>query len=244
MLQFGACPRCKLDISPERKKQSPVICDHCGFSHYENEQLVKAATEKQIIILFSSFVVIALGSFMQLVNWDNHSLDIIPLKIKDTIGMTSPADADRTAEICMDLKKWDCVESNYSKVGNADATKLPRLGHFQMKRAKYNEAAQTYYKFFQNSGTDLEASYNYAKALSQLGKVDEATKYFDSVLAARPNVLQVTVVQNYVKLLMDNQRYDQARKLIQDIRGKGPDSAMFMESEFQKIKSIKTASRE
>lgn len=32
MMAFGACPQCKLDISEERKKQSPVVCNHCGFT--------------------------------------------------------------------------------------------------------------------------------------------------------------------------------------------------------------------
>ena len=35
----------------------------------------------------------------------------------------------------------------------------------------------------------------YAKALAQLGKVDDAVKYFDQVLAARPDVLVVARLQ-------------------------------------------------
>ena len=114
-----------------------------------------------------------------------------------------------------------------------------------MKRAKYNEAAQSFYKFFQKGGNDLEASYSYAKALAQLGQVDEATKYFEQVLAARPDVLQVTVVQNYVKLLVEHKRYDQGLKLIKDIRSKGPEYTSFMDAEFKTIQqNLTTASRE
>jgi tetratricopeptide (TPR) repeat protein len=244
MLEFGACPRCKLDVSAERKKSLPVICDHCGFTLTNNENQVKKVADRQTMILFGSFSLFVLISFFQLTNWDNYSLEIIPLKIKATLGMTSPGDADRTAQICMDLKKWDCVESNYSRFTEASPERLTRLGQFQMKRAEYNEAAQTFYTFFKKGGNNLEASYSYAKALAQLGQIDDATKYFDQVLAARPDVLQVTVVTNYVKLLMDHQRYDQARKLIQDVRSKGPQTASFMETELQKIKSVTTASRE
>lgn len=244
MLEFGACPRCKLDISGERKRLSPVVCNHCGFSSSAKNNVVNIAIEKRTIIIYSSFLALFLGSFIQLTNWDNYALDIIPLKVKETLGMSTVNDLNRTAEICMNLKKWDCVESNYSKVGGQDLTQVPRLGNFQMKRAKFNAAAQTFYGFFQRGGSDLESSYNYAKALAQLGQVDEATKYFEQVLAARPDVLQVTVVQNYVKLLMEHKRYDQARKLIQDIRRRGPETGSFMETEFKKIKDVTTASRE
>lgn len=243
MLEFGACPRCKMDISLERRKQTPVICDHCGYTGAPGPALVRKAAEKQTLIIYVSFVTIAVACFMQIMSWDSHWLDSIPVRMKGTIGLGSAADVERMAEICMDLKKWDCVESEYHKAGSIDSTKLSRLGHFQMKRAKYHDAAQSYYSFFSKGGSDLEASYNYAKALAQLGQADEATKYFEQVLAARPDVLQVTVVQNYVKLLIDHGRNDQALRLINDIRGKGPETGSFMESEYQKIKGGATASR-
>ena len=243
-MAFGACPQCKLDIAPERKTQRPVVCNHCGCTVSNSETLLDAEGEKKTIIAFGAILIFILASFIQLMNWDNYSLEIIPLKLKETLGMRSPADLERTAEICFELKKWDCVESNYSARAQTDSTQLPRLGAFQMKRAKYNEAAQTFYSFFQKGGSSLEASYNYAKSLAQLGQVDEAIKYFDQVLAAKPDVLQVTVVQNYVKLLMEHRRFEQAKKLITDIRKTSPESASFMDTEFKKIQDVTTASRE
>lgn len=70
-------------------------------------------------------MVLMLASFIQLMNWDNYSLEIIPLKIKSTLGGLSQPDLERSAEICMELKKWDCVESNYSTIGQLDSTQLP-----------------------------------------------------------------------------------------------------------------------
>jgi tetratricopeptide (TPR) repeat protein len=181
---------------------------------------------------------------VQIANWDTAWIKIVPLAAKSTLGMMSPDDIEQKAQICMDLKKWDCVESEYNHAARIDASKWMRAGHFEMQRAKYNEAAQSYYKFFQNGGQDLEASYNYAKALAQLGQVDEAVKYFDQVLAARPDVLQITVVQNYVKLLMEHQRYNQAKNLIDKVRSEGgPTAGEFMEPEFEKIHDMLTASR-
>lgn len=244
MIQFGACSRCKLDISEDRRNARPLICNHCGYTHSQTNSIAKGQTEKQTIVIFTSVVIVTVLAFVQLLNWDKYALEMIPLKIKSTIGMTSVSDSNRSAEICMELKKWDCVESNYKTVAIVDPSQLSRLGHFLMKRGKFSDAAQSYYAHFKNGGNDLESSYNYAKALAQLGQVDDATKYFEQVLAARPDVLQVTVIQNYVKLLMDHQRYDQARRLIQDIRGKSPESGLFMESEYKKIKDLTTASRE
>jgi tetratricopeptide (TPR) repeat protein len=110
-----------------------------------------------------------------------------------------------------------------------------------MSRGHYQEAVNTYRTFFSKGGVDLEASYNFARALGQVGMVDEASKYFDYVLGAKPDVVQVTVVQNYVKLLMEANRLDQAQKLIEGVRKQSETSAYFMEDEFKKIQASKGA---
>ncbi len=243
-MEFGACPQCQLDISPERKLKRPVICNHCGFTS-SNDEIMQGKIERRSIVWFSAISVFVIAAHIQLSNWDKHSLSIIPLGVKSTLGMMSQADHEHKAEICIDLKKWDCVETSYVSIAKADSTQWQRAADFQMKRAKYAEAAQSYYQFFQNGGESLEASYSYAKALAQLGQVDEATQYFDQVLASKPDVLQVTVVQSYVKLLMDHQRYDQAKVLIDKVRAQsGVTGEQFMDEELNQIKTLTTASRE
>lgn len=242
MLEFGACPQCKQDISPERRKLQPVICNHCG--HTVSKNTTQAEVDNKSIKIMLGFSVLVIAGYIQVMNWDTAWLKILPLAAKETIGMSSPSDLEAKSEICMELKKYDCVEEQYIKSAQKEPAKWERAGNFEMKRAKYNEAAQSYYKFFQSGGQNLESQYNYAKALAKLGQVDEAVKYFDQVLAAKPDVLQVTVVTNYVKLLMEHQRYDQARLLIDKVRRDGgPTAGSFMESEYNKIPGIKTAAR-
>jgi tetratricopeptide (TPR) repeat protein len=238
MLEFGACPQCKLDISPERKKIRPIICNHCGYTS-GNDQKLENEIQKKTIIAFFAVSIFVIAAHIQLSNWDKYSLSIIPLTVKEMMGADGPADFEAKSEMCMELKKWDCVEAAYLKAAAVDPVKYQRAGDFQMKRQKWNPAAQSYYKFFQAGQQNLDASYSYAKALAKLGQVDDAVKYFDQVLAAKPDVLQVTVVQNYVKLLMDAQRFDQAKVLISKIRkDSGPAGESFMEDEFKKIKDL------
>jgi len=245
MMEFGSCPICKQDISEERRRQRPVICNHCGFTATQTSQQVQNQVEKRTIIWMSAICFSIVAGYLVLMNWDKHSLSIIPLTVKETFGGMTPADHEKKSEICMDLKKWDCVESAYTHIAQNDQSAWRRVGDFQMKRAKYSEAAQSYYRFLQGGGQDLGVSYSYAKALAELGQVDEAVKYFDEVLAAKPDVLQVTVVQNYVKLLVEHKRYDQARTLIEGTRTRGgPTAGMFMEAEMKQIQALTTASRE
>lgn len=243
MMEFGACPQCKLDIAPERKIKQPVVCNHCGFTTSRNEE-VRREIDKRSIIGMAGASILLLAAYIQVMNWDSAWLSIIPLSLKQTVGFVSANDIERHAEICFNLKKYDCVEEQYTRAAGLDPAKWERTAHFEMQRAKYGQAAQSYYKYFQSGGQNLESQYNYAKALAELGQVDDATKYFDQVLAAKPDVLQVTVIHNYVKLLMNHRRFDQARALIVKVRKDGGESAgSFMDEEFKKIGQYATASR-
>jgi hypothetical protein len=55
-------------------------------------------------------------------------------------------------------------------------------------------------------------------------------------LAAKPGILQVTVAQNYVKLLVGAGRLDQALNVIDRIRKKGENASQFMDSEYKVIR--------
>ncbi len=141
----------------------------------------------------------------------------------------------------MDLKKWDCVEAAYLETAKHDVQLFKRAGDFQMKREKYAEAARSYYPLFQDGKVqDIEVSQlQLRKSSCSHRSGDEAVSYFDAILAARPDTLQVTVVQKYVKLLMQHQRYDQAKVLISKIRkDSGPAGEAFMEDEFTQIKQL------
>lgn len=240
--EFGSCPRCQFEISPERRQESVVVCDHCGFVISNSEQLFREKNEKRFITLAVGVGFLIIALFLQLCIWDSHFLEVIPLQAKDLIGASSNQDLERMAAICLERKKLDCVERAYSRLGERDQSQLLRLGKFEMSRGHYNEAVETYRQFFSKGGIDLEASYQFARALGQVGMVDEAAKYYDYVLGAKPDVLQVTVVQNYVRLLMEANRLDQAQKLIEGVRKQSQTSVYFMEDEFQQIKA-RSASR-
>lgn len=241
MLELGGCPRCHHEISSERKLASPVVCDTCGFVITSSVEEQQDHMDKRFTRLAFGLAFVMVAGFMQLSIWDTHAIEVIPLQVKELLGTSSNQDIEQFADICMDRKKLDCVEKEYTRLGDRDPSQLLRLGKFQMQRAHYTEAVNTYRTFFSKGGIDLEGSYQFARALGQVGMVDEAAKYYDYVLGAKPDVLQVTVIQNYVRLLMDAQRFDKAKQLIQDVRSKSAASAYFMDDEFKKIQAVSGA---
>lgn len=236
------CPRCLLSINRERLYANPIVCDSCGHVLSEKQDSVEVGLERSFMWSIVAFSAFTLAAFMHVSTWDQFSGEIIGLKVGETIGTSSMADMERMAQICLELKKYDCTERKLAQLSRQDVRIYARLGKFQMSQRKFTEAADSFRRFFNSGGGDLEANYQFARALGELGKIEEATKHFEYVLASKPDVLQVTVAQNYVKYLVQANRYDRARDVILKLRRKGDSVSSFMDSELKEIQQ-KFASR-
>jgi tetratricopeptide (TPR) repeat protein len=236
MFQFGTCPRCKSDIDEKRLASNPVICQACGFTPNVAGRRVAAQIERKFLKTSLAITFVLVAGFIQAVNWDRYAVEIVPLKIKQWTHTASTMDLMRINLVCRERLKHDCVESalsDMSQSGQLEA--LAELGKYQAKRGRKAQAANSLAQYFSQGGLDLEANYQYAKVLSELGQIDQAASRFDQVIKARPETLQITVTQHYVHMLMNNGRRDQALALIKGVRGTSPEASLFMETEFKAL---------
>ena len=235
MFGHETCPRCAQEIALSRLHASPKVCDSCGYVLNNTEKIQLKRVERNSLISVVIAALFILAGFVHLINWGNHSLEIVPLQAASLVGIESPARLLRLADICLDVKKFDCVETAYFRLAATDNEGWIRLGKIQFNRGKYVEAAESFRQYFSKGGQDLDAAYSYARALGEAGRSTEASKYFDYVLAAKPGTLQITVAQAYVKMLVSSGHPDQALKVIDSIRRKGQNAAQFMDSEYKVI---------
>lgn len=247
MLQFGHCPRCASEISSERIVGGTIVCG-CGWSRSIRSDTVD---RNNIDRTCASIIVIGgilIAGFLHAVNWDKHFFAIVPLKTKQVAGMASTTDLERIAEICVDRKKHECVERAYADIAVAqpqNLANLSRLGQLQYKRDRLSAAAATFAKYFTMKGDELEAAYTYAQTLSKLKRYEDAGRYYQMALAKKDNVLQVTVVRNYVQMLVTANKLQQAKTVILTYRKKSASANLFMAKELEDIRSrlgeVKTA---
>jgi tetratricopeptide (TPR) repeat protein len=242
MLNPKICPRCHLNINPQRLAQMPAVCDCCGHVLSSSESSEQVDLEKSLLKSAIGSSIFLLLFLAYIGSWGSYSLEIIPLKIGHWTGRNSAADMERLAQIGLDLKKLDMVEQEYSLLAkNVDPKNYARLGKFQLSRMEYKEAAEAYRQYFQLGNRDYDARYNYARALSESGRIDDAAKNFEYLLKARPGVRQVTVVQRYVSMLVKAQRFDQAQRVIEHVRKQDPAASRFMDTEYKVIAERKNS---
>lgn len=234
-MEFGNCPRCKQEVSQERQRLSPIICNHCGFTSTKAEITVMDKVESKFIKTAIGLSVVLAAGFIQVANWDTHAAAVLPLQVKSLIGAMSAEDHDQMASICMDRKKYDCVELSYGKSANASLENRARFASFLFKREKIRASADQYKTYFAQGGVDLEATYEYAKALSQLGQFDEASVLFQQVIDAKPETVQITVLQHYIRALISGNQLEKAKTIIEDVRKQSAQANSFMEPELKQI---------
>lgn len=234
------CPRCQQDFSPERRNSVVVVCGSCGWTPADHNKSVDNGLHKRFGIVATVLATVFTVGFIQTVEWDNHAVEIVPLKLKQTIGSASAEDLSRIGEICIERSKLACTEQAYKEMAQKNPEEYARLGKFQFQRGLFKDATWAYGNYFEKGGKDIEARYYMARSLGEVGQVDQAVEAYEQVLAAKPETLQVTVIQHYVRMLMDNQRLEQAKVLIDGVREKSATNAYFMNDDFKKIEEVKT----
>lgn len=238
VLHFGNCPQCGTEVSQERVLGSSIVCE-CGWTKSLRSD---AANRRNMDKTCAAIVLIGgllIASFLQAVNWDRHFFAIIPLKVKQITGSASSTDLEAIAAICNERKKFECSERAYVQIARkhpSNLANLNRLGQLQLQRERYAQAVDTLTLYFSQKGSELDASYTYAQALTKLKKYDQADRYFRFTLDQRQSVLQVSVVRAYVQMLIEAKRLTQAREIILTYRKKSQTAEMFMNKELAEIR--------
>ncbi len=233
------CPRCAQTISSERFSAEVVVCNHCGFTS-DNTEAARRAEQEKIFVKFVAIVgILLITGFMHLVEWDQHFFTIIPLKMKQMVGAASGEDLRKIVQICEVRLRHSCVEQALAQLSQKlpnDADVMLQLGEIERKTGQTAKAVEAYRAHFARGGNSSEAAYQLARIFEFNGQYKEAKEFYTRALFARPEVLQVTVVQNYVDMLIKMGERNEAKGLIDDIRKKnGPSAHYFMAKEYDSI---------
>ena len=203
---------CKVCGSALKKSGQTVFCQ-CGWHASANNKNLAQLNQKVIKGIIAVSFALMLG-VAYVGYWGSSSLSIIPLKIAQWTNSLDEASFTKLKNVCMHLKKYDCVEGAYTSFYNSshDLQALSELGHFQYRRKDFHSAAQTYRMYFKNQGRDVTAAYNFAHLLEKANNTADAEKYYKFALMSRPGVVQVTVMRSYIDLLVKTGQIKKARK--------------------------------
>jgi tetratricopeptide (TPR) repeat protein len=235
MYDFGACPRCKMEIESERLRNSVIVCNHCGYTANMVQRKIEQAAEKSFIVIATGLCALMSFAFVMAVQWDTHTFEVLPLKAKQMIGMTTASDLQRLVEICESRKNVDCQLQATEQLTRFDNEAFASLGKLHFLSNKNKQAIASFSQYFRNGGLNLEASYNFARALEKEGQVEMASQYYETVIDARPETLQITVTRHYINMLIEYNKKSEAKMVLAKIREKGANTKNFMDPVFKEL---------
>lgn len=240
------CPRCQSEVSKERLSEAVIICNHCGYTAEGPAHRFDYKTDKKSIQLIAAISALLIVALVHSGNWGGAATQIIPLKLKAWTGFADESDYRAIADICIARIKQDCVEKALAQVMDLNPTAIEvkaELASFLMRSGREAQAESYFADYFKSGGMSAESAYEFAKLLEKQNRIDEASKYYDIALVNKPDSLQVTIVQSYVKMLMSVGRLLEARTVIDSVRNQGESAKAFMTKEYDEITSSMMAKK-
>lgn len=185
------------------------------------------------------FAVTAILTFSWISIWDTHSLTVLPLQAKYTLGFAKFEDLNALSNICFERKRYEC---------SSNALKALITGYKTKNPVHYTQAIESHLKLGQtknaliyiNTFEKVQApSVELLAQKAQLQiKLGEDQKALDSLtrasrLATGPE--KVALIREQVNLLVKLNLFQQAQSKIMEVRRSSAIAHLFMEKELKAI---------
>lgn len=232
------CPACYKPAQTDRLVGTQAYCS-CGLSWDINGKISKsenqASSGARTIVIFSILLV---STVLHYVTWDQFSLEIIPLKIKQLTGLAKAKDYLEIATICEKRQKTACQLDSLKQayqLNNKDLRSLALAADIHMKKTEYKQAAQLFQTYFSHSEALPVHRASYALALNEIGDLKGAEIQYKQVLSQDNKEPNFVAARAYVDVLIKTSALDKAKGVIEEYRKATPTSALFLDKEWKLI---------
>lgn len=235
-----ACPKCGAVIDRERLSDPVVVCQECGSMVNDTEQEEEKKQYWSFVWTLSSVFAVVLVLFFYMRHWQGQAASVFPLQFKSVFGLAEVGDFEKLQSVCEDQQKVDCIADLTQKIQlqqPGHLLSLERLGHIKYLTKEYDDAVEAYRTYFVHGGRGPDALYEYAVSLEKIEDTDRARSIYEIALRQKPDVLQITVYEKYVKLLIKTGDVRKAIETIRYVQSKATRSVDFMDDELKKLQS-------
>jgi tetratricopeptide (TPR) repeat protein len=236
---INSCPRCQFDISNDRLEAEILVCNHCGYTNDQRMQSEQNSIAKKFAQGTVIAAVLLIVSFVHVVQWDRHFFSIMTLSAKSMTGMADSQDLREIVSICKERMKHSCTEDALYKLAKLESNNpdlLFDLGEIRRKTGQIDGAVAAYKAHFERDGQSVGAAYEWARIEESRGQIEKAKELYARALSLKTDVLQVTVIQTYVNMLLKANQFSEAKTIIEDVRKlKGPSAQYFMANEMAQV---------
>src|SRR5690606_12659278 len=117
-------PRCQNAVDEARLKEAVVVCNHCGFVSESRQAALETRVDKHTVRTMAIVAMLLVAGFIHVANWGASAVAIVPLKMKELIGVANAQDLEQIVQICTEQSKAVCVEQALQGIADKDVQNL------------------------------------------------------------------------------------------------------------------------
>lgn len=215
MTRYGICPVCGSHIPEDRHDNGWVLCE-CGWLGSTNTEKYERETQKRSILWIMSVSIFILVGFMHSTRWGNDSINIAPYQVQNLLSIADQNTLITYSDYAFKHRQYELSESLMSKWAEKENTPeaWEKLALLRAQMKNYTEAVYAFDKYYQTEGNNPLTMFHYAKVLQELERDDLAEKIYVHIVGLDPDTYQRTVVEELVRLLINQQRFKDAQNIL------------------------------
>lgn len=227
------CLRCHAKIETTEVQ----VCPDCGWMPEVGQKNIDKESQRSSLLAFLAITLTASLLFVHTSTWDQYAFEVIPSKVKQSLGIASELELLSVANMCKERMLINCQETALEQAlekNQNNIVAIKELALLKKLQDKNAEALVLYARFVQLEGTDTKALYDYANLLTAAQNYELAEKYYVTALKSKPDVLQISVNEAYVNMLSKAGQLQKALKHIETLRKTGAPE-YFLDREYVQI---------
>tara|TARA_Y100000817_G_C16846872_1_gene540399 strand:+ start:892 stop:1617 length:726 start_codon:yes stop_codon:yes gene_type:complete len=235
-----SCPKCGAVIDRKRLSDPVVVCQECGTVVNDAEKVEEKKQYWNFFWSLASICAAILVLFFYMRHWQGEAASVFPLQLKSLVGLAEVDDFEKLQSVCEDQQKVDCISKLTQEIQlkqPGHLLSLERLGHIKYLTKNYDDAVESYRTYFVHGGRDSSALYEYAISLEKIDDPEKARSIYEIALRQKPDVLQITVYEKYIKLLIKTGDVKKAIETIKYVQSKATRSVDFMDGELKRLEA-------
>ncbi len=237
-MNYKTCPQCKKLINSDRSFGGVSICQACGWTQSSREKGVKSLALISYALKGLVIGSVFLLSLSYIKYWDTYALEALPLQVKKITGIATSDELFTLVELCEKRKNLRCA-INYSedliKRNQGSLRALEKRSHNLYLHNESELAMTSYEAYFKYGGKAVQALYEYARLLKKNGHLKSSIVQFEKVIKAKPDMLQITILEHYIKALIEDKQFVKAKKTIEYVQKNASKTFNFMETDLNKL---------
>lgn len=227
------CPRCSSLMALGQ------VCV-CGHGAKDSLVSVLQKRDRSVLGAYIVFSILLALAYVHLQSWGPYALQVPMLKAEHIFGMLDSKGYSKLSAACIARGKEKCAKQAYIDmyVRTRDVEAIALLAQLEIKTHETDVALETFEAYYKKGGKNPKVALQYALALEGEHHYDASIHYLKLSIQQNPDKLAVSATGELLRILLAQQKYSQARNVLDDFWASAENAKGYFNNEAAQIQKV------